>query len=495
MFLKMLPLPKENLWDYLRVTKMSDLSNLQAGLEQLNLIENNNDDSNESGAFLFISFDLVNSTAFKTLYPHNWPVIFHRFYELVENHVLKNFLNSKVWRYAGDEILFYKQIRNVAELYDAPQLALRIINLVNESLGKHYVETNNILYIKSTLWIAKATFVKSQDIGNMFKESQNGEGTSNNINNLIINYEINGKRNIDFLGSDIDLGFRIAKFAQRNKVVISAELAYILYKEREAIEEMNNGYDVTNCLRIVSYEKLKGIWNNRHYPIIWYHDSWNDMEKMFLYDEHFNSEIVNKLINQKFSKDMKIKRLKKIFTEVDNIVKISSLIKCFSNDEGEINVLPSTSQYNMTEVHCVAICFDKKGNILLGKRPSNKRRFPGIWEFGCGQLKKFQSFEDCLKESYKEDFAADLDFFDKLTPVSTYLVHDINEGRSIPGIIFIARILNATEVESNYSQVAHPEVKWFNPEEDLTTCVEDEYVKDFKDTVDKAVKAFKEKTN
>ncbi|PEP56249.1 NUDIX hydrolase [Bacillus pseudomycoides] len=479
---------------------MSDLSTLQADLQQFNLVKTINDESNESGAFLFISFDLVNSTAFKTLYPNNWPVIFHRFYELVESHVLKNFFNSKVWRYAGDEILFYKQIKNPSELYDAPQLALKIINLVNDALSKNYAETNNILYVKSTLWIAEATFVKSQDIENVFKVSQfskstSGKDNSNNRNNLIINFEINGKRNIDFLGSDIDLGFRIAKFAQRNKVVISAELAYILYKEREAIEEMPNGYDVTNCLRIVSYEKLKGIWNNRHYPIVWYHDSWNDMEKMFLYDEHFNSEIVNKLINQPFSKNMKIKRLKKVFTEVDNIEKMNSLIKCFSNEKGEINVLPSTSQYNLTEVHCVAVCFDENGNILLGKRPSDKRRFPGIWEFGCGQLKKFQSFEKCLKESYKEDFAADLDFFDKLTPVSTYLVNDINEGRSIPGIIFIARILNATEVESNYSQVAHPEVKWFNPEEDLTTCVEDEYVKDFKDTVDKAVKAFKEKTN
>ncbi|MEJ9130679.1 NUDIX hydrolase [Bacillus thuringiensis] len=477
---------------------MGDLSTLQADLQQLNLVKTNNDESNESGAFLFISFDLVNSTAFKTLYPNNWPVIFHRFYELVENHVLKNFLNSKVWRYAGDEILFYKQIKNPSELYDAPQFALKIINLVNDALSKNYAETNNILYVKSTLWIAEATFVKSQDIESVFKVSQFPKSTSgkenlNNRNNLIINFEINGKRNIDFLGSDIDLGFRIAKFAQRNKVVISAELAYILYKEREAIEEMPNGYDVTNCLRIVSYEKLKGIWNNRHYPIVWFHDSWNEMDKMFLYDEHFNSEIVNKLINQPFSKNMKIKRLKKVFTEVDNIEKMNSLVKCFSNENSEINVLPSTSQYNLTEVHCVAVCFDENGKILLGKRPSDKRRFPGIWEFGCGQLKKFQSFENCLKESYKEDFAADLDFFDKLTPVSTYLVNDINEGRSIPGIIFIARILNATEVDSNYSRSAHPEVKWFNPSEDFTTFVDEEYVKDFKDTVIKAVKAFNEK--
>ncbi|WP_053402477.1 NUDIX domain-containing protein [Priestia koreensis] len=457
---------------------MSEKADLLRELLALDLVRSSNNKINKKGAFLFVSFDLVNSTAFKSLYPNKWPVIFRRFYELVENHALKSFINSKVWRYAGDEILFYKQIDKISDLYDVPRIAHRVIKVVLEALNSKYAETKNLLFIKSTLWIAEATYVESQDL----TESETI------LNNLIINFDIGQKRNVDFLGSDIDLGFRIAKFAQRDKVIISAELAYLLYKERGIIEEDFN-YNVLDSLRIVTYEKLKGIWNDRHYPIIWYHESWDKPDEMFLYDEHFNSDIVKKIISKEFSSEMKIDRLKKIFTEVDNLEKVKSIETCMKQSE-PINVLPSVSQYNQVEVHCVAVCFNNEGHILIAKRPSNKRRLPNIWEFGCGQLKKSQDFSDCLKESYKEDFGAELDFYSKLTPISTYIMEDKSEGRKIPGIIFIARVLNPRDVTDLYSRANHSEIKWFNPK-DLSTIEKDDYVDDFAHTVSRAVEAFK----
>ncbi|WP_339196683.1 NUDIX domain-containing protein [Solibacillus sp. FSL R5-0449] len=456
---------------------MDNLSKLKKNLIDMELVVNSNDNDNKSGAFLFVSFDLVNSTAFKSLYPTKWPVIFHRFYELVENHALKNFINSMVWRYAGDEILFYKQVDKVSDLYDVPKIAYRVIKTVLEALNIKYPETKNILYIKSTLWIAEATFVKSQNLA----ESETL------LNNLIINFDINQKRNVDFLGSDIDLGFRISKFAERDKVVVSAELAYLLYKERGIIEEECN-YNVLDSLRIVTYERLKGIWNDRHYPIIWYYESWDKPDEMYLYDEHFKSEIVNKIKNKDFSSEMKIDRLKKVFIEVDNLDKVKSIEKCME-DAAPINVLPSVSQYNQAEVHCVAVCFNENGHILIAKRPPDKRRFPGVWEFGCGQLKKAQDFTECLTESYKEDFGANIDFYSKLTPISTYIMEDRLEGRKIPGIIFIARVLNPDDVSENYSRANHSDIKWFDPKE-LDSIEVSDYVSDFKDTIMKATKAY-----
>lgn len=456
---------------------MDFLSELKKKLMDQELVVNLNDEDNKTGAFLFVSFDLVNSTAFKSLHLTKWPVIFHRFYELVEHHALKNFVNSMVWRYAGDEILFYKQIDKVSDLYEVPKIASRVIQIVLEALNLQYPETKNIIYIKSTLWIAEATFVKSQDLAK----------SETLLSNLIINFDINQRRNIDFLGSDIDLGFRIAKFAERNKVVVSAELAYLLYKERGTIEEECN-YNVLDSLRIVSYEQLKGIWNNRHYPIIWYYDSWDKQDEMYLYDEHFNSEIVNKIKNKEFSNEMSIDRLKKIFIEVDNLDKVKSIEKCLE-ESNPINVLPSVSQYNLTEVHCVAVCFNQDGHILIAKRPKDKRRYPDIWEFGCGQLKKSQDFTECLIESYKEDFGANLDFHSRLTPISTYLMEDDLEGRKIPGIIFIATILNPDDLEEKYSRAIHSAIDWFNPE-NLGSIEESLYINDFKDTVIKAKRAY-----
>lgn len=452
----------------------TNLEKLMQELIESKLIKNSNDKNNKNGAFLFISFDLVNSTNFKSLYPTKWPVIFNRFYELVENHALKSFINSAVWRYAGDEILFYKQIDEISDLYDVPKLAHRVIKTVTEALNSRYGETKNILFIKSTLWVAEATFVKSQNLSE----------SDAILNNLIINFDINQKRNVDFLGSDIDLGFRISEYAQRDKVVVSAELAYLLYRERGIIEESCN-YDVLDSLRIVSYENLKGIWNNRHYPIIWYHESWEQPDEMFLYDEHFNSEIVSKIKSKEFSDEMKIDRLKKIFTEVDNLEKVNSIVSCLK-DSSPIDVLPSVSQYNQVELHCVAVCFNDEGHILIAKRPSDKRRLPNIWEFGCGQLKKSQDFIECLSESYKEDFGADLDFQSELIPISTYVMEDKLEGRKIPGIIFIAKVLNPENVLDDYSRTNHSEVAWFDPTE-ILSIDESKYVNDFKDTVHKAV--------
>lgn len=450
------------------------------GLQQKELIVSEKEDNTKTAAFLFISFDLVNSTSFKSLHPNKWPMVFNRFYELVENHVMKRFTNSRVWRYAGDEILFYRQIYNYADLYNSPKDALAVIKTVTEALNSRYPETKNILYLKSTLWIAEATYVKPQELND----------TENIVNNLIINFDINDKRNIDFLGADIDLGFRISQYAQREKVVVSAELAFLLYRARGVIE-YKCGYDVTEDLRIVSYERLKGIWGERHYPIIWYHENWNDLDKMFFYDDHYGSEIVSRLANNKFTEEMKIKRLQKIFDDVDNNGKVEGLIELFKETD-EVKVMQSVSQYNLAEVHCVAICFNDKGEILLGKRPEGKRRFPGIWEFGCGQLKKSQEFEECLAESYKEDFFAELDFFSDLTPVSTYLIEDNLEGRKIPGIMFIAHVNNPDQVEQKYSKSTHSEVKWFDPQK-LNEISEDEYVDRFKDTVEKAVEAWKQK--
>lgn len=448
-------------------------------LRQNELIIDENKESYKEGAFLFISFDLVNSTSYKSIDPGQWPMVFHRFYELVESYVKKRFTNSKVWRYAGDEILFYKQIKTYSELYDTPKVALEIIRLVTSALNNNYAKTKNVLFLKSTLWISGATYVRPQEL----------ENTDQNVNNLIITFDIDDKKNTDFLGADIDLGFRISKFAEREKVVLSAELAYLLYRARGNIEHEHN-YDVADQIRIVSYEKLKGIWGERHYPIIWYHDNWQDPDKMFFYDDHFSSKIVQSLVAGDFTNNMKIKRLKKIFNEVDNN-KVEGLISLFK-EIPELTISESVSQYNLVEVHCVAVCFNNKGEILLGKRNEHKRRFPSIWEFGCGQLKKSQTFEECLKESYKEDFFAELNFSSSLIPVNTFVFEDKQEGRKIPGIIFVASVTNPEEIEKNFLKENHSEITWFDPKT-VDTILEEDYVEDFKETVKRATAVWQEK--
>lgn len=465
--------------------QISLLDNLTRTLDDKNLVVKDAPpvtDIEESSTYLFISFDLVNSTSFKSIYPSGWPIVFRRFYELMEDKVLKSFVNSRVWRYVGDEVLFFKKVTSYKELFSVPKEALNIVRSVIGALHLSFPIVKNQLFIKSTLWLAKASYIPPETLALDSKLP---------IDNLIIYSDHNDKRNIDFLGADIDLGFRISEFAYREKVIISAELAFLLYKAREDIEE-SSGYNVEETIRIVSYERLKGIWGERHYPIIWYYDNWDDREKMFVYDEHFKSDIINRLKNGEFNDDMKIKRLKKIFSDLGIDDKIEEIINSFKN-EGlagiHETIIASTSQYNKVEVHCVAVCFNNDGKVLIGKRPESKRRFPGKWEFGCGQLKQSQDFKDCLKQSYLEDFGALLEFYEELTPVSSYTIDDKKEHRKIPGIIFIARVINADEIRRTFSKEVHSEIDWFDPSK-LDAINEDEFVNDFKTTVLKAVSAW-----
>lgn len=446
-----------------------------------NAIESSSiDKKDELSTYLFISFDLVNSTSFKSLFPGRWPAVFRRFYELIEDKVLKTYTNSSVWRYVGDEVLFYKKITIRSDLHNVLNNALNIIRAVTDSLNLSYPHTKQVLFLKSTLWLATARYVPPDKL----KESDLIH--INDVDNLIITSEHNGKTNTDFLGADIDLGFRIARFAHREKVIVSAELAYLLYQDRGIIEEKHD-YNVEDELKIVGYELLKGIWNGRRYPIIWYHDGWNDPDKMFAYDDHYDSDVIRDIKSGKLTESSNIKYLKKILEDNNRYFKIEEFKSTFTDQEAELAFV-NMSQYNMVEVHCVAICFNVEGHILLGKRPSHKRRFPGVWEFGCGQLKKYQDFQQCLIESYKEDFGAELEFRNGLIPVSTFVIDDQKEQRKIPGVIFIAEVANAQTITGVYSKTEHSDVSWFNPQE-LENIDESNYIENFKDSVTKAVKA------
>ena len=81
--------------------------------------------------------------------------------------------------------------------------------------------------------------------------------------NLLERYKLReGYGLIEFLGNDIDAGFRIKKETENRRMVISFELAYILAKDTDYLKNIH----------IITYKTLRGIWQNRLYPIIWYHD-------------------------------------------------------------------------------------------------------------------------------------------------------------------------------------------------------------------------------
>ena len=76
--------------------------------------------------------------------------------------------------------------------------------------------------------------------------------------NLLERYKLReGYGLIEFLGNDIDAGFRIKKETENRRMVISFELAYILAKDTDYLKNIH----------IITYKTLRGIWQNRLYPI------------------------------------------------------------------------------------------------------------------------------------------------------------------------------------------------------------------------------------
>ena len=124
----------------------------------------------KQSAVLFFSFDITNSSKYKTMNYLYWPIIINRLLKYIEREVLENLEECQLWRILGDEIIFIKQVSSLEELWNDIKIIndrkdfiinslkngnffekdLDIIN--NENLKKS-MHLNNTLSLKSAAWI------------------------------------------------------------------------------------------------------------------------------------------------------------------------------------------------------------------------------------------------------------------------------------------------------------------------------------------------------
>ena len=432
--------------------------------------------------YVFFSFDLVNSTKYKQINPQNWPQVFNSFYEVVQDELEKKKNGIQRWKYVGDELLLFKKITKIIDIYDcivgAHETMIKTINFIQNE----HPDSKPVLSIQSTIWGALIERLPSQ------KNNQP-------LNNVII-FPDEDYRNCDFLGPEIDIGFRISEFSRRQRLVVCCGLAYLIYEEKEKIKK-ERGVEIDDQFKIVSYEILKGIWDGRRYPIIWFEKKWSEVdEKTFLYDERFESLIVDNIINSISPNGKNLDPVKKIGNILEDLNIKSHYFQIKENLQKEIEDTPEENftRSRLAEVHCVAVCFDSDGRILLGKRRSDKILFPECWEFGCGQISKNETFEDCLRRNYQVDLGINLDFGNEIHPIKTYNISNSKKSFVIPGIIFIASAINPKEARAN----KHSEISWKTIDE-IEGLDDKSLVPDLKQTAklakDHWEKIFKNKTN
>ncbi|MBS5953550.1 MAG: hypothetical protein KIB53_06975 [Paraclostridium bifermentans] len=376
--------------------------------------EKTNDKSHEQNVntIMFISFDIVNSSIYKSSNYLGWFKVIYALLNHVYDRLVGRIEDIELWRTIGDELVFVVTIYDIKDLATYTQIIYEELIEINKYIKKggvfHLCEEKNIdelieqnpLEMKSTAWIARVAEVKSnKDLG---------ESITGNISYFYdsrANISSDRKEHREFQGKDIDAGFRIAKEnTVARKLSLSLELAYILSQDNS----------VHKKIHIVGYNRLKGIWNERPYPIIWYHDVYIagcEIENSFTYDEDEYNFIVDSYLNRKNSNKIRDCISKESKSELHKIVKDRNLNNKISNikdsitKSSKIERKPLIADEN-PEVHCVAVCTNKeKSKVLMFKRADKEIiKFEGLWDFGCAKILGEWTFEEALRTEYK-DFA------------------------------------------------------------------------------------------
>lgn len=202
---------------------------------------------------LFASADLVGSTAFKAAHGDSrWAATFKEFfsdfpqfaeaaYADLPPKLLGCAERLKPWKFSGDEILFWVELRSFRHAA-AHVLALK------QAIGKfaRVWEAKKIpLRLKATAWLAGFPVTNTEIL---IGEPSDAQG-----------------KTLDFIGPSIDLGFRIARFCDARRFVVSADLALMLLDAVDALDVERHHFHI----HLHGRESLKGVIGNEPYPILW----------------------------------------------------------------------------------------------------------------------------------------------------------------------------------------------------------------------------------
>ncbi|WP_143711451.1 hypothetical protein [Magnetococcus marinus] len=195
---------------------------------------------------LFLSVDVIGSTAFKqnwidTKSNDSWFIFFESFFNdfhtkfksCIADHAKEDERqvdrDISPWKFMGDEIIYSIEIKKSWQ-------ALFLLKSFRSAVIEHRNEiedSRNSVSLKATAWLA------GFPVGNSVVDTPTGE---------------------DYLGPLIDTGFRLSKFASREQMVISVDLAWYITKS----DSRPDGFYLHGL------ETLKGVLGGRDYPIIWW---------------------------------------------------------------------------------------------------------------------------------------------------------------------------------------------------------------------------------
>lgn len=109
-------------------------------------------------------------------------------------------------------------------------------------------------------------------------------------------------------------------------------------------------------------------------------------------------------------------------------------------------------------VSCVFVCHDGTGRVLMAKRGTGARDEHGAWDFGAGQLRHSESWEEAVRREVTEEYAT--------LPKQIEYVTAGNSLRTVQGepvhwvwLLFAVEV-NPAEVRNNEPHKLD-EIAWF----------------------------------
>lgn len=436
----------------------------------------------DSSLFFFASWDLSNSSQYKQ-YTASWAGDIFKILNTAVKNIEENYqLDMRLWRVIGDEVVAYKVVTNYEDLSFYVDEIAKITKVLNDTVEQVLVYHNSDISIafKCTAWLANVA----------------GKRT-NNADNSVCFYNIidlSPERKIaDFIGADIDAGFRLSKFGYKDVITISLELAFML---------VNLGY---NKIWLSKFEVLKGIHSDKPYPvlsvllnpeienfysIIPYHYKYRNFDTEYCFDN----------IGYRDKVEFGVKLSK---TDIERICKdlgILEKVETWKNKKSQDRFEPFDDTQR-PELHCCAICYNiKTKKILVLKRSCSRKRYPGKWEFGCAKPTILQNIKDAIEDEYEKDIGCKINVIidgnredTQPVPIAIYSVYGTDKKVVHKGIIFLATI-NTDKLDVDKNKFA--EYKFISKKEIDTFVSEnsDNLIPDMEDSICKAFDFFNNRT-
>ncbi len=448
--------------------------------------------SKSDSVVLFFSFDIVNSTAYKTVNYYGWSVVIDHIISELRIEVKNKIPRAELWRILGDEVIFIVDVCDREFIFEyISSIYSILIDFVNDlEEGTFFdkienfsgtivnlMKVENIISLQACAWIAAVT-------DKMEIKDKSYSGYVENLFEII--EESKNIKFYEFIGIDIDTGFRLSEQTREKRLVLSFELAYMLSKRPDFSERLN----------IITYRKLKGVWNGDAYPIIWYYDKSKHGDRAFRNSFPFDAvdkdeiyiEFLEKRVFANYMYNNAKEALKKILLDkrfTQKIERIQNIIDKSKNTYKQFIDNPRL------ELHCVAVCYNDEGKILIAKR-DGREILESKWEFGCAKANSRKELAESIKEEYKKDFGIIVEPFMDVgrqdlqpVPLAVYKIEKQDELHK--GIIFLAKIISGDVILDSNKHCAFRMIS----EDEIDSLNVDECVPDMKATLKLAFEKIK----